>query len=221
MGVLDSVCEEACLKLYHISFDIDERIKVFTPRIPDTAGVGEDKTIKRICLADSVEHCLQAISPAQRDVEVGSLFYLYEFSIPRNNLICLEELYAKNLVPDATENNEFWCTKDLYPTDCKLCRIKDFSYEFCIQFEPLDFEEVQRLIEKYVPEFVYEGNSRHSKDIYCSAMRFINEKEDSYEVGSEEQIEWCEKEDSLYEAIVELPWAQGVKISDVVYEEVS
>lgn len=221
MGVLDSVFEEACLKLYHVSFNVDERIKVFTPRIPDTVGAGEDKTIKRVCLADSVEHCLQAISPAQRDIAVNSMFYLYEFLIPRNKLICSEELYAKNLVPDATENNEFWYTKDLYPVDCKLCRIKNFSYEFCIQFEPLDFKEVRRLVEKYVPEFVYNGSSRHPKDIYCSAMRFINEMENSCEADSEEQLEWCQKEDFLYEAVVELPWAQGVKISNVVYEEVN
>ena len=56
------------MKLYHVTFDINEsETKIFRPRVPASAGVGEDKKIPRICLAPSIEKCIQAkacVSPS-------------------------------------------------------------------------------------------------------------------------------------------------------------
>ena len=43
------------MKLYNVSFNLDNIDNVIEPRIPESAAEDENKTFERVCLTDSVE----------------------------------------------------------------------------------------------------------------------------------------------------------------------
>ena len=43
------------MKLYNVTFNLMNDSNLLMPCVPFTAGPGEDREIKRICLADSIE----------------------------------------------------------------------------------------------------------------------------------------------------------------------
>lgn len=213
--MVKKILKENLLTFYHVSFDTENKDNYFIPKIPQSAASDEDKVTPRICLAKDVEHCIQAIS-ASRELYIGSKFILRSVTIPENdkNLIDPETLFINNLVPDATENNEYWYLKPL-KFNVSLCEIKDFKFEHVIAWEPLDFKDVKRIIETHIPEFKYSFSSLHPKDVYEEAMSFINKNINALEQGSDEWIKWCEIDDAIYDEIVDLPWAQKIEINDL------
>ncbi len=104
------------MKFYHVSFSNENAgIKIFIPRIPESAGDGEDKNIARICLAPSVEKCIQAIEAGSQVLKTGTEFTVYEaeISLASKKPIRPDELNLKGLVPDSMENEEYWYLSSL------------------------------------------------------------------------------------------------------------
>lgn len=101
------------IKLYHISYDITEPLnKEFIPRIPGNAATGEDESIPRVCLCDSIERCLNAAEDRLGDYENEDkaiiVVWEKEFSLFDHNLLSWQHLYENNLVPDAVLTHEYW-----------------------------------------------------------------------------------------------------------------
>lgn len=91
--------------------------KEFVPRIPSNTIHGEDETIPRICFSDSIENCLNATEDKLLDYDnmntVPIIVWEMDFSLPNNNLVAWQELYKKNLVPDAVFTHEYWFLEKL------------------------------------------------------------------------------------------------------------
>lgn len=104
--------------LYHVTLETNlNKRKRFIPRIPSSAGKGENKTIPRICMSDSIEKCIQA-SPIISDLLDGEthIIKVYKYRVNKRNadkIVGPKTLFNKKLVPDALENNEFWCLKPI------------------------------------------------------------------------------------------------------------
>lgn len=101
------------IKLYHISFDTAEPLeKEFTPKIPVNTIAGEDETIPRICLCDSIEGCINAAEDRLwkfEDEDIATIIvWEKEFTLPNDRLIGWQKLYEDNLVPDAIFTHEYW-----------------------------------------------------------------------------------------------------------------
>ncbi len=104
--------------LYHISFDTNNIIYKFEPRIQEEILESENSKMRRICVSDSIENCLSAIPRRDEILKdfiikqvYGNLpkFVIYEFNkikVQSNNL--LSSSFIKQYVPDAEINNELW-----------------------------------------------------------------------------------------------------------------
>ena len=91
------------LKLYHVSES--KKITRLNPRVPknERTEIGvENSTTKRICLAPSIEQCLQAIN-----VEKGKEYCVY---VPKKNLMYYNIYKCSDKeVPDSNITDEYWC----------------------------------------------------------------------------------------------------------------
>jgi len=121
---------------YHLSLvPVDE----FIPGVPTYRRPEEDGTMKRICLSDSIENCLSAVSwfgssSAPEDImtEVGSkIIFVYEFEIEENLLKTPEEVYIIGNVCDAILNQEYWYIgeENLIPKNAYSISIIDYFEE--------------------------------------------------------------------------------------------
>lgn len=94
--------------LYHVSIEVENKIKTFIPRVPnDQNNTLEDNTIERICFAPSILQAISA-SPNKNINETIMVFTIDHDSIPKENLITPEYLYENNLVYDAIYHEEYW-----------------------------------------------------------------------------------------------------------------
>lgn len=120
------------MKLYNVTFNLVDDSNLLVPYIPFTAGLKEDRETKRICLADSVEHCFQALCLQEQDFYEGREFLLREIEVDveDENLVFPEELWGSKRVPDAMENQEYWY---LQPIRCKVSKrtILDVALREC------------------------------------------------------------------------------------------
>lgn len=190
--------------LYHVSFS-EVPPTEFTPRVPDIPDTGEDNVTPRICLSSSVAGAVQAIYTSIYP-HAGMEFWLYEFHLPDEVLLTPQELYDTKKVPDALENQEYWCTVSLKsePVRCIITKI-DREYDIawtCISLEQI-MRGVQSLdgIEKYCAI-----TASTSKAFYNELMKVAEEKRD-----------W-EFEDTVWDWLVEQPWAQINRITAFEYE---
>ena len=203
------------MKLYHVTFDINEsETKIFRPRVPASAGVGEDKRIPRICLAPSIEKCIQAIPSDNRNLQKGSKIRIYEVHISEKDkhLIKPEVLFLEGLVPDALETQEHWYTKDLEMTST-VKEIVSFDYSFELAFSCIKVQQViqaikKLLIDQPMEKFlkIYEvlkKDFKKSEDIYGEIANHLNEMKE-YDLY-----------DNLWEELAMLPWAQTTRIYKV------
>ena len=197
------------MKLYNITFNLKDTRKILESAIPDSAGTVENKTIKRVCLTDSIEHCMQAIAVGNRYIANGAKFIVREVNIPKNAnaLIHPNQLYKNNLVPDALENNEFWY---LHSIKCKtyLCEIIHFDFEHDLAFSCIQANDARLIINKYVPELKL-GRYKNSKNMYDAFCNYVNK-----------HCLWNEF-DSVWDDLAELPWAQTTKITGLQYKIIS
>lgn len=145
------------MKMYHISLDIFKNIEVFKPRVPKSRLKNEDSTIPRVCISNNLGNCLSGLTYMSKywkyitdDLETNfsllddvcpRILKVYEFDI-KSELIFPEELYNKNLVPDANITQEYWSLKELVPTRSYLIKIKDIHEEDNFKISKLEYEIV-------------------------------------------------------------------------------
>lgn len=105
--------------LYHLSpKDIEGEIK---PRIPQETCRYENNTIKRISMAESIQHCLIGLGENIDTVNMRWLqnipYYLYEFEINEDDekLIHPDELYEQDLMYHAKVTREYWYKDPIKP----------------------------------------------------------------------------------------------------------
>ena len=88
----------------HVSFD---PVKEFIPRIPEMRLPNEDDKIKRICVSDTVKHCLAALPTVEDIIDACARYnyypvlHVYNLTPQEDSVITTKELKRKELVPDA------------------------------------------------------------------------------------------------------------------------
>ena len=131
------------MKFYHVSIDVFEDIKLFTPRIPSSTMPREDVDINRICVSTSIEDCLNGIqyfSILRESLFLSSednysfidntnrVVKVYEFEYYKNNIKTPEDI--NHLVPDSIQTNEYWILEDLEPIDSYIINITEIKTKF-------------------------------------------------------------------------------------------
>lgn len=157
--------------LYNVTFNENDTVSVYYPRIPLSASDGENKAIKRICLSDSIEHCIQAIAAENRPLCIGSCIIVREIDTDDLNnakLLRPRELFEKGLVPDALENSEYWY---LEPIQFKVykCIVADFRAEYEIAWSCVSVARCREIITRRLPNFDT-STYKNPKAMYDAAM---------------------------------------------------
>lgn len=192
------------MRLYNVTFNMQDKRRVLEPSVPESAGSGEDKTIKRICLADSVEHCMQAIAVGNRDIREGATFILREVDtkdLDKKLLIKPKELKEKGLVPDALENNEYWYLGKI-KFNRVACKIVEFDAEIDLAWTCIPIKACRSVVKKYLPNFPV-NRYKITKNLYESAMDYCNKHK-----------LWNES-DAIWDELAMVPWAQKRRINHV------
>lgn len=198
--------------LYHISYCKDELNKVFVPRVPDIdPRCGENLTIPRICLANSVAHCIQAIQSTPMNDSIITLYKVDTKHLDKKCLVTPEQLAGQGLVIDALENREYWYTKPL-KLKGKYFQVKGMNLEFELAWTVIKRDDIITLIKKCLIKnkiimskqdinkiFSY----KTSYGVYQAFMRELNKRQ------------LWDQEDEFYDSVAELHWAQIKKISNV------
>ena len=119
--------------LYYVDRSYEQKIKEFVPKIPNATMQGENETIERICLCPTIEDCIYAASWGHSNISyrnINEVFRVYEFDendICKKNIINSDELWSKQLVPDAYITNEIWVIKQiLKPKNIFYIRIGEY-----------------------------------------------------------------------------------------------
>ena len=138
------------MTLYHITDRLEllaEGKRTFFPRVPYSCSDSEDKTTPRICFAPSIPLAIQATG---LDIHKGSRILVYELEsehLHKHVLIPPEELYEKQLVPDALENKEWWVTIPISMSP-RLIEIEAITWKLYIAETCLDPEDVRKAISR-------------------------------------------------------------------------
>lgn len=175
--------------LYHISLRFWERVEEFKPRIPKGRldCVGEDATIPRICLSDSLEGCLTGVpwggynlinDPPYKAVGFMAIARLYEFDkskIIEENLLSPKQI--KKFVPDSEISREYWVTnQEIIPEKSCVIVLKDF----CI--EPVVIEHKGTKYRLYkITRPQYKTLKKEEEDLL---LEFVNSDDKSSFVGN-------------------------------------
>lgn len=136
--------------LYHVSHS--EVNRPFTPRVPNVRMEGENSTMNRICVCDTLEGCFSAMPSggAQLDIlqeDTLGFYYVYTFdteTISEGNLMTPKELYQQDLVEDAELTGEYWILEEVQPIKKEVIFLEDWQ-ENSADVYP---HEVLRLIEE-------------------------------------------------------------------------
>lgn len=141
--------------LYNVTFKLDDESTRLIPRIPVTAGGTEDKETKRVCFADSVEHCIGAMSESHSNLYTGCLIIVRsvdEYMLDRSKIMTPEELFYSGRVPDALENNEYWYLDevDVYRD---MYEITHYYEDYVCAFTCIEKEVIEKIARQYIPHF--------------------------------------------------------------------
>lgn len=139
----------------HVSFD---PVEEFIPRIPEMRLPNEDFKVKRICVSDTIKHCLAAI-PAIEDVADSCIQHNYDPIIHVYNLIPQDgsvintkSLGEKELVPDAWATHEMWLTKSpvkVIRADYRWLNARvDIGFNSSLNYEVFKIEGLLQRIKK-------------------------------------------------------------------------
>lgn len=195
------------MKLYNVTFDLNNTNNVLTPAIPESAGNGENKEIKRVCLTDSIEHCFQAIASCNREIRKGAKFIIKEVDVEEDELLITPDfLFKEGYVPDALENNEYWYL-DTLKAKVSIAEIEFFEYEFALAFSCIPKEKCLEAISKYTSIEKFK-NYKTSKEMYESFVGWAD-SEKKYNLS-----------DEIFEDLAMIPWAQTTKIYNLKYKEI-
>lgn len=175
--------------LYYIDRSYAPILDIFKPKVPSAIMNGEDHEIPRICLCKTIEGCINAASWGHSNIQYRKLkevFRIYIFDendITKQNIISSDELWEKQLVPDAYITGEVWViNQTLKPKDIKYFQIGEF---FDTQYEEILTKEQFLAIEK--------DNSLCFEDVY------------TWEIIKDIEIIWKEEQNLLFTHIIEIP----------------
>lgn len=116
----------------HVSFD---EVQKFVLRIPKIVADGEDTTIPRISVCDSIDNALYGMSEGERVMEgieclhLTPIIHAYYLTPDKNGV--LDTKAISKYVPDAQETGEMWLTKP----PVKVERI-DYKILFFVHGQP-------------------------------------------------------------------------------------
>lgn len=196
------------MKLYNITFNLNDTRSILIPSIPETAGEGENKTIKRVCFTDSVKNSIQALAHCNREVTKGVKFIVREIEVhdKESGVIGPKVLKNKGLVPDALENNEYWILK---PVQCKVykCILGKFDYDFTLAWTCISREQCLNIISKYTSIDKFR-KYRKSETVYMAFCIWANK-------NREDDIF-----DAVWEDLAQLPWAQKTELTHLEYTKI-
>jgi hypothetical protein len=199
------------MTLYHVSFDIDNTETLFKPRIPAALSDDEDHKTPRICLTDSIEHCLQAMASEYRhNLSFGSAITVYSIdtdSLAPDKLIYPEALVKSGLVPDAIENSEYWYLENISFTR-KIMRVDSFEYNYEIALSCINISDIRDIIRTEIPELNLPTDAS-TQELYNIAMDYAHEHK------------MYDSEDNIWDRLAELPYAQKTSFSKLVLTPVA
>ena len=195
--------------LYHIR-RIDEYTDHLIPTVPKNIGTGEENTIPRICLAPDIERCIGSLNCT---IQPGEYIYVYEIPI---NMLDLDYLYSpiqnQQWVPDAKHYREYWYTSDLQIKPL-LYQIVSYNIDYTINWDYLNTETLYTIYKK------------ESKTLNCLELKPLTDEisEDYYnrlynKAYKDNNFLIC---DTLWELLIEIPWAQVYSIKDLKIERIS
>lgn len=190
--------------LYNITFREDDTTTL-VPMIPYTAAEYEDKSTKRVCFADTVTHCIEAVAPDSRDLHIGSIFRIRSVNtdhLDKDSILTPEELFKTSKVPDALQNQEYWYLKEVNITLHKV-RVVDFSYWHAMAWKCIKYSDVEEIIRTL--KIPYQKHA-DAESLYNYANHYLNEKME------------FDKMDELWESIAELPFAQRIALTKLKLE---
>lgn len=196
--------------LYNVTFDLADMSTHLVPYIPYSAADDEDRKTKRVCFADSIEHCISAIGSCNRNLYTGCMIVVRsvdENSLDQSRIISSQELYDTHKVPDALENNECWYLDEVDVTR-EIYTICNFIFEYDIAFTCIKREDLADLIYKYNPD---------------SPMKIKESIEYAYNrtVGELQKKERYDDSDAFEDKVAGLPWAQRIKISNLKMKKIN
>lgn len=197
--------------LYHVDVNVNStKRKKFVPRIPISAGKGENKTIPRICLSDSIDKCIQAI-PGLSELTDGNIHKIrvYKYRVNRGNcdrIISPRTLYNRKLVPDALENNEYWCLKPI-TMDSNIYEVRDIGIEFDLAWTTISIIDVilatNNALKNNTQTINIDNSIKNSYKLYENIINQMTQKH------------MWEEIDAVWDNLAELPWAQIKRISNI------
>lgn len=196
--------------LYNVSFALYDNSTYLIPHIPYSVADDEDHKTKRVCFADSIEHCIEAIGSCHRDLYTGCLIVVR--SVDKKNLdpskiITYRELFDSKKVPDALETHEYWYLDEV-KVKRDIYQIKDFAIEYAIAFTCITRDNMADIIMEFNPKKPMQRNETVEQAYY----RTIN---DLYENGL------YDASDKFEDIVATLPWARKIKVTNLVMHKIT
>lgn len=204
------VSKEIHTMLYNITFRTYDESLHLIPQVPYTAAPDEDRVTKRICFADSVEHCIAAIGPSERDLYTGCHIIVRsvdETLLDQSKIVTPKELFDTGRVPDALENQEYWYLDDVDVVR-ELYRVDSFIIERKISFSCIRREDMADIIKKYRPE----SPMKRTDTVEWAYARTLD---GLYKQGLYNEA------DAFEEEVVSLPWSQGLNVTGLRMKKIT
>lgn len=167
--------------LYHISFDVLETVEKFKPRIPENRMPDEDKTIKRVCCADTLEGAIMALPDNPSFLMSDKLFPLIkvyeldETKVKKGKFFTPSEIVDK--VPDALATGEHWITETIEPSNV-----------YTIQTTSMKYDGSSRTIKELIYHKITQEEEAYISDYYCFDIR-VEASDETLAILDEELID--------------------------------
>jgi hypothetical protein len=166
--------------LYHVSFDdwfgeneLAEGTKTFFPRVPRTCANDEDQETPRICLAPSVELCVQAMASGSRDLRKGAKIAVYSVEIDDNDPYLRHPREIVDKVPDAIENREHWYLAPIVMS-AQISVVEDFVAFNDFAWSIITVQDVLNAIKDGIPD-------QKTKEVYLAVAESSASSASAYE----------------------------------------
>lgn len=196
--------------LYHVSVERIAGNRLWQ-RIPKDRAEGEDKTMKRICFAKTLEGCITAmpngvkvarnLSLCELHMGLPAILHIYSIKrsdIPDENIKDSNYLLENNLVPDADETGEVWVVNQDVVCNHSVIRLKSIETtivpcnwrenKMVVKVKDIEFE---RSIEFYDREYTYKFRKmedlnkikRYALKSGCAIFREDHKEDGRYYLG--------------------------------------
>lgn len=175
--------------LYHIHLGSKDTLPSLTPRIPRAILDGEDNTIQRICLSDSIFNCLIGIGYTRLDEYLdmtydtpsGSVITILKWNIKdlnKDKLVNYTQLDNELLVDDAYITHEYWYLNSLAIDKAEVTEI---VIDYIVYDDASEYVLPKILRDKIKTET---GNDRdlYDKLYYEAVDDFLNEGNNVLEI---------------------------------------